>query len=407
MRRDPLLIYLDTSDYSRLADIGHRKEAEGLRPVLEFLLEEKRHGRIQIRFSFIHMLEILKNYSGDLTLALRKASLIESLCGEAVFKYPVSVFSTEATRFREGELGRMLVTSDEGIWYPEVIPDMRSFRDEIAVMLEEALREQGMPESVVRQYVKHGRLTKTAVRDLPKMLGPLSRQMPMAGGFYEKGAFVDYLKGRRSGEDFASEFAKGVLRRPTIFMEHWFNESVHALALFARFTDDEKRIHQSMLHSRKLGLDLSKSTPEIAKEVGAQLERDWGGLDFENFGVQGLDQEIKQKIFEGTPQAGLKAVSAFFIGMRAYFLDNLRPSSVMRKPRESDPGDLLHLVYMPYVDIFRADAYMASLVQRYLVPEAHVVAELEALPDLVKSLRSEEGRVTPASTGRPAPPSAR
>jgi hypothetical protein len=382
-------VYLDTSDYSRLADIGHRKEVDGLRSVLGFLQEEKRQGRIQIRFSFIHILEILKNHSGDLTLALRKASLIEELCGEEVFKYPASLFSAEATHFRKGGLDRALVTSDDGQWYPDAIPDMSGFRDEMAVMFEEALRGQGLPESVVRQYVKHGRLTKTAIRDLPKALGPLSKQMPLAGGFYENGAFVDYLKGRRSGEDFASEFAKGVLRRPSVFIEHWFKNTPQALALFARFTDDEKRIHQSMLHSRKLGLAISKAAPDVAKELGAQLERDWGGLDFERFGAQGLDVEAKQRIFEGIPQPGLKAVSAFFIGMRAYFIDNIRPSLVMRKPRESDPGDLLHLIYMPYSDIFRADAYMTSLIQRFLAPATYVVAELESLPELVKKLYSE------------------
>ncbi|HEX4955425.1 MAG TPA: hypothetical protein VF017_18700 [Thermoanaerobaculia bacterium] len=401
------MVYLDTSDYSRLADIGHRKEAEGLRPVLEFLLEEKRHGRVQIRFSFIHILEILKNSSEDLTLALRKASLIERLCGEAVFKYPASVFSTEATRFHEGGLDRGLVTSDEGIWYPDVIPDMSGFRDEMAILFEEAFRRIGMPEREVRRYVEHGGLTPKAVSDLSKMLDPLSRQMPMAGGFYEQGAFDDYLKGRRSGEDFASLFAQGVLRRPTVFMEHWLNKFPLALALFDRFTDAEKRIHQTMRHSREFGLDLSKSTPEIAKRVGVQLEQHWGSLDFENLGLEGLDQETKQKIFGGTPQPDLKAVSAFFIGLRVYLLDNLRPSPVMRKPRESDPGDLLHLVYMPYADVFRADTYMASLIRRYLAPEAQVVDELETLPDLVKSLCSEEGLVIPAATGRPAPPAAR
>jgi hypothetical protein len=390
IRKEPLLLYLDTSDYSRLADIGHRKEAETLKPIRDFLLEKRRQGSIQIRFSYVHILEILKNTSDDVTLALRKASLIEDLCGQAVFRYPAAVFEAEASHFRSGTLERQIVTSDEGEWYPDVLPDMSGFQDEIAEMLEEALRSHGMPESVVRQYVNHGRVTKRAIRDMSMMLGPLSEQMPMAAGFYQEGAFVDYMKGRRSGEDFAGEFTKGVFSRPTIFINHWFRQSPQALVVFGKLAEQERRLHESMLHSRNLGLDLSKSYPELAKQLGAQLEDEWGEIDFESIGVRELDPAVKTRIFEGVPEPGLEAVSSFFIMMRAYFLDNLRPSKVMRKPRESDPGDLLHLIYMPYTDIFRTDMYMANLIQRSLPPRARVSSELEGLPALIEELEAEK-----------------
>ncbi|GAB3110324.1 hypothetical protein GCM10027288_24310 [Bordetella tumbae] len=37
-----------------------------------------------------------------------------------------------------------------------------------------------------------------------------------------------------------------------------------------------------------------------------------------------------------------------------------------RKPKESDWGDCIHSLYAPYVDIFRTDSFMASVIQRHV-----------------------------------------
>ncbi|HSK77438.1 MAG TPA: hypothetical protein VLQ45_13375, partial [Thermoanaerobaculia bacterium] len=82
----------------------------------------------------------------------------------------------------------------------------------------------------------------------------------------------------------------------------------------------------------------------------------------------------------------LKSISTLFTMMRAFFIENARPSRVMRKPLESDMVDLYHTIFMPYVDIFRTDVYMTALARKALGPQAPVQDKLEALPDIIDSL---------------------
>jgi hypothetical protein len=56
-----------------------------------------------------------------------------------------------------------------------------------------------------------------------------------------------------------------------------------------------------------------------------------------------------------------------------------------RKPLDSDFVDGLHAVYAPYVDIFRADGYMAPLVQGAVSEHGtEVVANLLELPAVIQ-----------------------
>ncbi len=56
-----------------------------------------------------------------------------------------------------------------------------------------------------------------------------------------------------------------------------------------------------------------------------------------------------------------------------------------RKPRASDFGDLVHSMYLPYVDIFRADGATASALQSANIgTTAKIVTSLDKLVEEVE-----------------------
>lgn len=67
----PVRIYLDTSDYSRFADIGHHKQSEEIPAILDSLREKKSQGLIEVRFSAIHLVEFLKNQASAPSLFVK------------------------------------------------------------------------------------------------------------------------------------------------------------------------------------------------------------------------------------------------------------------------------------------------------------------------------------------------
>jgi hypothetical protein len=55
-----------------------------------------------------------------------------------------------------------------------------------------------------------------------------------------------------------------------------------------------------------------------------------------------------------------------------------------RKSGESDVGDVLHVAYLPYVDIYRTDGSMANVIREgKLAGSTEVVAKLEQLPEVI------------------------
>ncbi len=86
----PVVVYLDTSDISRFADVGTdyergtHYERSSIRKAYEFLQRNVEHGNIEIRFSGLHIAEIAKPALREPPLqepATRKAHVIERLCG--------------------------------------------------------------------------------------------------------------------------------------------------------------------------------------------------------------------------------------------------------------------------------------------------------------------------------------
>jgi hypothetical protein len=56
-----------------------------------------------------------------------------------------------------------------------------------------------------------------------------------------------------------------------------------------------------------------------------------------------------------------------------------------RVPKRSDLGDILHCLYIPFVDVFRADGFMANAIRSANVPTVKKVSA--SLFDVVRDIQ--------------------
>ena len=96
------------------------------------------------------------------------------------------------------------------------------------------------------------------------------------------------------------------------------------------------------------------------------------------------DPKIRREVEAGDRAAGKLVVDAMAIAVEQYIRFSFRQTKMPRKMRQSDVGDLLHMSLIPYVDIFRADAFAAEIARKVAEnSKTKVVARLSALPTCV------------------------
>jgi hypothetical protein len=309
--RSPLLIYLDTMDYSRFADIGHRNVAAGTETVLAFLREKKALGLIVVRYSYVHIMEFLKNPDAR-ALALRKVQFVDELCGKACFRYILDAFAGERMALASGTAPQSHVISDEGEWYPDTDVDK-----ETAASLERVAKQLGsLPRAQRRAILKK-----------------MSAKMPLAG-FYESSVVQELLAGGSDPGAFHRAFAKGAGSMPGLFIERYLKGNPLARKIFEDFAAGEENIKR-VLEQQREHLARLKGAAGSDAEVRRHL-RQARLTPSGSMGVETLPDELREQLGGGQFLPKLPATSTFFNVMTAYLRRTLSPSHSMPEIKESD-----------------------------------------------------------------------
>lgn len=372
MDKPPICIYLDSSDYSRFADIGYR-DNKAEEAILDFLRKKKEQGLIEIRFSAFHLFEFLKDPS-QRTLALRKAEIVEELCGDLTFRYVGDVFDSERKVLGSSVALRPLVTSDEGVLFSEMIE--HSFdRDRFVRVLAEKYPalSRAQAEALLLQ------LAERAKKELPE-LAPLAN-------VYDSDLMERFFAGKISGRDMALEVAKGA-SKPKLLIGHYLERNVHVQALFGNLAEIERTLREHLVRSREeinehvqRQLALGNDIKEIRRQSMARRVT----FSAPYLGLDKLPANVRDTVGKDRYLEELPALSTHCNLINVYLRDILSPSAVMPEIKESDAADIFHATYLPYVDLYRTDGRFSSLVEKLPKPSTvRVVPKLRQLPDAIE-----------------------
>ncbi|KWR88898.1 hypothetical protein [Cupriavidus sp. IDO] len=392
----PLLVYLDSSDFSVLSDSRQRTDKHD--EIERRLFEWQSTGEIQLRFSFAHVIEAAPVESSDLEAAKNRLLHIQQLCGSASFADPASVFESEirGAGLSADRWGCQSIYRDDGYWMPPLdgleigIPSLlSSVQDELSSKpLNRA--ERRMAKKAL--FDGKGRLRNASRKPLSGISDPNLRreldQFPLTPeGLDQVGRFVC---GLGSKEQALQAIANSMIDLGCFadwYARKWDQASPLSQSLRQSGEALRAALHHSSSAVRKACETLQsvgesqKAKSAIKEALNSVLENLPKALmcDLaESFGIR--LGESAQCSWERTPSLATVARIVCHVGRLSALMANGG-----RKPRASDLGDTLHAIYLPHVDIFRADGFMANAISDARLPwNTTVVSKLIDLPAAIE-----------------------
>ncbi len=353
-------LYLDSADYSRLSDPRNATDPrlEDYRRRLRLLAKRG----VAIPFSLTHLEELLRNFETHPDLAARKAELIEELSGGFCFPDVSELVSIEAEQLLAGRAPTILLRKNWR-WLPFDslgLPDTRKeFRDQYSqisqqfAMNRKARRAAGVDMGGVAEQ-----LSKRFASDA------LENELGVSDGRLER-ALRAYVRGSSGRRALEQEFIRA-LGRPTSFLKFYADKIAAEHNFLGRVLGSGRKLSEAY---RKLfeRMNDAESHPELhtrAAEIvreSIDVSADW------LLSATVRDIVVATEIIEkartaklGFGALSLEAVVAEHIRLHATFARN------RRNPSNSDVGDVLHAMYVGYVNIWRGDKFSAPLVKRAL-----------------------------------------
>lgn len=408
----PLQVYLDSSDFSVLSD-PQRATAE-LDEVLRRLTSYKNSGRVQFRFSAVHVFEAAPVGAGSQLAAQRRAHLMHDLCGSYSMIGYLDIMKAEAI----GEAVHPY--SDEGKWYPDItdllpVNILTAQKSELDSMLKEkgVNREQRRKKSkeVFGRRGFKSQAESLIAASLQDTIDDLRKVFPLSETELE--TLVTFAR-TGVGRRVAEASLRRVLTDPSWIVE--------------RLATGSGDLGAALGWLRPAGAKLAQTLGDIAKqmiEVDQQLDRtlsaqradldctldlDWKSalLEKNSALAQGLRDQKKQRwknlVLSSTNAlaenacadtdfpfqkalTGTEARERFpgiFTAVSVGLHSTQRAAATNgRNIAISDYGDMLHAVYAPYVDLYRPDAFMKDAISRAIICKNAVVPRLTDLPDAI------------------------
>jgi hypothetical protein len=374
----PIQVYLDSSDFSNLANPATRTKE--IVAVETFLVEMHDRGLLEIRFSEAHVTEASPVNPSAIPAGLARLSTIQRLCGLKCLSHPADLMRGEIDSVHSGDplrKRRCAVRRDDGYWFHS------AFRlGTILPTREELLTElvSKLPRETRRKFVRNEKFTRDAFLSLSSSLPnmeSLREKLPLSVESIK--VIESYYRGNRKLVDAERAIYASVaelIHFGSLFPKNW--NQAHDLTKYLR----EESIN---ITSR-----LKEQYEDIATTIEAHIEN---GLSVDQIErdmaeafrvvVKTTGAKLAAKMAQGTDQAKILAADPWeqFPGIAtasALTLHVAQRSARVRQsraPKFSDFGDAYHAIYLPYVDVFRADAFIADVLRQCKLPFPTVVVD--------------------------------
>ncbi|MDO8065010.1 hypothetical protein [Janthinobacterium sp. SUN206] len=374
----PIQVYLDSSDFSDIANI--KKKSSGYSDVLNYLLKKRDGGLIQIRFSEAHVVEAAPTTPDSIPAAVERLKTIHKICRNNSLVHPIDLMAYEVSSNATSDSndGRSHIFRSDANWLPalfdfsEIIPDV-----------EESVRQdiEKMGRIERRKYLKNGKpsalwygemraannttenimlnslpLTTDAIRIFRRyFIGNASRKevlkalhesitdLEVFGNWYKK----DWERAsdisrhlRNIGEEF--ETALNEARKQFEFMMLEQTEAVG---------DSKKLLDLSVRAFHEV---LANSSSRLVNKLALQI---------------GATPKLTEDIWQTSPGLTCSVTLAMHIARRSV------AAKLPRSPKSSDFPDCYHAIYLPYVDVFRADGFIAGMLRECKIPLSTVIVD--------------------------------
>lgn len=396
------VVYLDTQDYSRIADAVAGRGDDRLLPIYDRLRAFAREGTFSFCFSYMIMSELLRLNPQDIEIARRKAAVVEELCGSQGFPNIFWLLSAEldiAARARGLDQHRRRVSVDDvvfgGQWIRTELPDAQKmfagFDVDASASTVDALRRR-----LRREPNRKEKRLASRLLPLNAAIGVVAESpiYPIIEGTGLVAKFADALR-RRQLPSVSEDFFRLVARPTRLVLSH---HHLHSMG----FLNDQLTVLKDSLYARFTQFrnecdDLRRDVPTFGRDQRQEMLMELLGGQ-----MVSMTRTLRPHLVRyGAPDAlfdvadfdRLVAALGFQSVWRDLWMSYLMmvtdDAAQRRALQPSDIVDFMHAMYMPYCAVWRSDRYFANLatpVARGL--GCRVVATLAELPDVLEGLAS-------------------
>lgn len=390
-------VYLDTSDFSYFADVKMGKGTPENKKILDELLELKNHGKVEFRYSMVHISELLKSPSSYKKENFARGKIIEELCGDKTLisindLWIQEIINAAKSKFHDQSLGTNngFHKSDSGLWYPNMV--FKNQGDKIIKLLKDILKnETSIPRAERRKIqalfkksgkkvfyknaIDHNLVSNELYREaIGKFLRGEIREKEIISYFIKKYTLPSNILVKTDKRDKFEEIFAG----PLLKMSNGIMDRVNAFRI-----------------------EISKYDPKLLRQIAkkSKILKEIKPLNLINLG-KGLFQydennqnffksssikfsDFKEIVDQGNCEL-MPSMKAVFLYNKSYIKKHILTD---RNPKLSDSGDTFHFLYAPYVDIFRADKFTKEIANDLKSSiKFNLVPKLQDLPTAINKL---------------------
>ena len=255
----PVQVYLDSSDYSHMSDPSNSlyQKYQGLK---RRLIQLRDGGKIEVRFSVAHVLEMAHTERQFRDAAMRRVETMIEICGPRVLVDPPTLHSLDMTYLPLKRRGRWnkepfprYAYDNNGDWFASLrVEDVgleKTLQDEIERMLSTLPATRQQRRFVKRMFSKDGKIPPQlrsylkAYQD--KIRDRLKQELPLTDRFYSKDMMLAFVLGEMTEEEVVTELKKGFTDVKN-FVGTYIDRSDEMRPVFQRIikiqTEAEKRV---------------------------------------------------------------------------------------------------------------------------------------------------------------------
>lgn len=404
----PLQVYLDSSDYSNLSTGPFSAEMETLKKLVKERI-------IEVRYSNITVSELIHTEKKYQHFAISRAKVLKELCGKKCLIYTEELLFHDCVNAMLGQ-ERLepnfpaYAYSDKAHWYPPRKDLFKNFKSELAKDITQRAQViiNQHPDPIERKRFR--KRLKGMIRKGNFTEEGLGIFEGLDGAILEKFAFLDktspsemvrkHLIGRISHRELGDYLLENGAD-PANLAEFTIDQVEGALSNLqwlreggTTFIDQVKQfivLADSIEELDKIR-GISRSRVEIARDYRLDfrdlrlklLQRCWSSFK-DDFRKRGISHSNYCRNIEASKIGVFPSIDIIVEILPSYVELMLTKNRNNLLP--SDLGDLAHLMYLPYVDIFRADKAMTHLFSRVsgryqtrVIPKLkQLVSELETI----------------------------
>lgn len=332
MAKTPLVGYLDSQDYSRMADQkAQTPEAREARARLTSMVDS---GRVTLPYSWAHVAEMSPDRSTAPQAAMARLELMERLASTQTFRHPARIIALENSDEVRGGREHTI-----GTWLKD--PDAlrraayKGAEDLVALLASSTEKHRDTMYRLCEEGPRSG-------VPLPRPPG-LTNALPNA-------VVLSLLRLALDADiDGIAALYQERLEQPSVV-----SAGAAALGLQSgvaeQFEDLRGKIQRLLLNGKARWSAFTRN-----KEFQQTLR----SIPQDSFAPK-----LAQILSPGVVVADLDRLRGVLTATRVLNHLYQETAGQGRTPRQSDGGDVLHAFYAPYVDVFSCDSHFAGVMKR-------------------------------------------